>query len=666
MDPRNAVSAQHVHLCCSATRSSKASAGAAACQVDAPAPAESNGKASNFNTGALGTAADLVGAVATAAPLVGPVLTAISGVLKQLDSMFKNSETVVAIRESLGLMRTLLKDHETDGCLVGDDYKEHIMKIDTRVREAGSSIETICGRNSLRKFLYASSDTNTLADIATDIKNLRAELMSIQVNAVGKGVGDLAAAVKNGNASLQNAIDAIPEAVQALLAKVSVTDPDNAGQGVLCPPSESRPPLRALSYDVFISYRTASDHDHAKLLAASLQDVGLSVCWDDGLTLGSNWESGFASGLASSRFFLPVVSRKAFSLKGREWTRLTEDSAVDFVLVEWRLALELQQRKRLEGIIPLLFGEVDPSNGAYEYWSAGSCAPSPLPSVAVRAVEAILEERMVDLTLGAPACADKSVAGTYKSVTAHRGPVTHGSIQDVVSAMVQGIRKAVSGLQVLRCVHLLPTGGPQTARQLTQHAKALVDALCAAGLKVWWDKNLPIGISPCGNALSLSRVFVPIVSRGALNAVDANGEPMRGNWPALTPDSDRDNLLFESRLAHELQKRDGRRRMLPLLLGDRDEGTGIYGNFIAQKCAPVFKPGPDVVVSKVESIVESELDRLGLGAPVRVKDGQRSVQAMWAAVYNLQYCRVVGTLDEIVSKAVEAIRDSVLSSKAQA
>ena len=77
-------------------------------------------------------------------------------------------------------------------------------------------------------------------------------------------------------------------------------------------------------YDVYISYRQASDGHHAGKLYALLTAKGVKVWWDkiciqeygsrdvrfsNGSDQGNNIGNGFMSGLVNCKFFVPLISR---------------------------------------------------------------------------------------------------------------------------------------------------------------------------------------------------------------------------------------------------------------------------------------------------------------------------------------------------------------------
>ena len=67
-------------------------------------------------------------------------------------------------------------------------------------------------------------------------------------------------------------------------------------------------------YDVFLSYRVASDSHHVEKLYNLLIAQGFKVYWDKFcLEPGVDWEQGFCEGLVSSRAFVPLLSRDAIN-----------------------------------------------------------------------------------------------------------------------------------------------------------------------------------------------------------------------------------------------------------------------------------------------------------------------------------------------------------------
>ena len=94
------------------------------------------------------------------------------------------------------------------------------------------------------------------------------------------------------------------------------------------------------AFDVFISYRVDSDIEHVRILYESLTKDGWKVWWDKVcLKPGENWERGFCEGLTNCRNLICVMSRNSLI----NFAALKPDSRQDNVLLEYRLALELQE-----------------------------------------------------------------------------------------------------------------------------------------------------------------------------------------------------------------------------------------------------------------------------------------------------------------------------------
>ena len=112
---------------------------------------------------------------------------------------------------------------------------------------------------------------------------------------------------------------------------------------------------------VFISYRVAADAALAEALyeqltARTVAATGqrLRVYLDVvRLEAGQRWDTGFMVGLANSMVFVPIVSIGAL----RSIANMSPDQdRCDNVLLEWTAALELYQRRSIQGVLPLLVG----------------------------------------------------------------------------------------------------------------------------------------------------------------------------------------------------------------------------------------------------------------------------------------------------------------------
>lgn len=188
-----------------------------------------------------------------------------------------------------------------------------------------------------------------------------------------------------------------------------------------------------------------------------------------------------------------------------------------------------------------------------------------------------------------------------------------------------------------------------------EHVDELASLLTAAGLRVWWDAKLVPGqdwLSGFCSAMAASRIFIPLISRGAMNATDgASGEPIASrHWASLAPGSLCDNVLLEWRLAVELREQGMLEAMCPVMIGDRD-GEGAYGNFFQQGCAPVV---PDIAVSAVEVVLREQVEALGMGMPLTDGDSA-TVRATWGTVTSHQGLILQGAPGAALSRAVDVV-----------
>ena len=104
------------------------------------------------------------------------------------------------------------------------------------------------------------------------------------------------------------------------------------------------------------------------------------------------------------------------------------------------------------------------------------------------------------------------------------------------------------------------------------------------------------------DGLLKSRIFLPILSRGAINHPDKSWQ----NFSKLAEDSNCDNVLLEHLLALELQTRVMIERIYPVMIGDLspssvDGEPGVYANYFATGCHPRL-PDPSVEVKSVLAV----------------------------------------------------------------
>jgi hypothetical protein len=158
-------------------------------------------------------------------------------------------------------------------------------------------------------------------------------------------------------------------------------------------------------------------------------------------------------------------------------------------------------------------------------------------------------------------------------------------------------------------------------RSDAQHAGMIYELLTSGGLRVWWDQRcLQPGLSwedGFCDGLAKSRIFLPILSRGAINhPTDA-----RQNFSMLTEQSPCDNVLLEYHLALELRAHGLIERIFPVMIGDMPEPVGVdktadlsYSDYFASGCHPAV--ADDLFVSSVLHNVAYHLNRQCLGSPL--------------------------------------------------
>ena len=159
----------------------------------------------------------------------------------------------------------------------------------------------------------------------------------------------------------------------------------------------------------------------------------------------------------------------------------------------------------------------------------------------------------------------------------------------------------------------------------SQLAERLYDKLVSKGLKVWWDvKSLAAGQKwedGFADGLKHSKVFVPLLSRGALST-----------FATLTPESNPDNVLLEHLMALEFKLRGDLTHIFPVLVGDLENhpqlGGEVYGDFFQNGCVPQC---PDVVVRSLDEKFKAHLQRMGKGPP-RLIESDRTVSAILKSI----------------------------------
>ena len=189
-------------------------------------------------------------------------------------------------------------------------------------------------------------------------------------------------------------------------------------------------------YDVMISYRVASDQNHADIIYKDLTALGLTVWWDkECLRGGKDWEEGFCDGLLDSRAMVCIISRDAINSPDVSWQNygnLTESSRCDNVLLEQRLALEMKKLGLLQRIFPVFIGTPEGPCGSnpvapaakYEGWKRSNLPAA--PNAHVQSVEEKLVHHMSSMALGMPLETNKTVKAVLEGITSYQGVFVQG------------------------------------------------------------------------------------------------------------------------------------------------------------------------------------------------------------------------------------------------
>jgi serine/threonine protein kinase/Leucine-rich repeat (LRR) protein len=203
-------------------------------------------------------------------------------------------------------------------------------------------------------------------------------------------------------------------------------------------------------FDVFLSYRVASDSDHVKMVYEKLTALGLRVWWDAKcLEPGQPWEEGFCNGLANSSCFVCLLSKGAIFDEHKHAcniTKLEPTSRCDNVVLEWRLALDLRARGMIEGVFPIFIGnkivnenDVQQSTVTYSNFFSTGCHPNPLPSVVVNSIETKLGEHLDHQGLGSSLLGRMTIKQIVDEICATQGGFLRGKINEVLPSICNTI-----------------------------------------------------------------------------------------------------------------------------------------------------------------------------------------------------------------------------------
>jgi hypothetical protein len=202
-----------------------------------------------------------------------------------------------------------------------------------------------------------------------------------------------------------------------------------------CPPS-------AGDFDVFLSYRVASDALLAEKLYDKLSALGLKVWWDAKcLPPGLPWEEGFADGLFASKVFICILSKASLA----PLANLSADSRCDNVLLELLLSLTLNRRGEVTRIFPVLVGEVEhhPDLGTLhgDFFTGGG-----VPTCGDVVVDSVIAKAADHLTRAGKQTLDEdlSVKAILEGILAHQGAKLMGAQRQAIELVLIQIQQALS------------------------------------------------------------------------------------------------------------------------------------------------------------------------------------------------------------------------------
>ncbi len=293
-------------------------------------------------------------------------------------------------------------------------------------------------------------------------------------------------------------------------------------------------------YDVFISYRVASDAAVAQELYDLLCAKGCRVWWDRRcLALGRDWREGFCGGLATSRAFVALLSREGFAARdtagggavaGRNWGShcLTRASPCDNVLLEHRLALELAHSERglLELIIPVFVGDCSEAEPSMHSPWAASCAPVP-GEESCAAVDEELAAQLDKQGLGTPFDSAMGTAAVWRAIGGKQGQFVSGQRSAALEAVAEGIVKA---LQAPKAAEADALAGAAAAAALAEGEGAAPGGSAAPGLAPAPTPGAP-HLTPAAAQLAAVNAELSL----ALKAVREEAQGLRGRVELALP-----------------------------------------------------------------------------------------------------------------------------------
>ena len=158
-------------------------------------------------------------------------------------------------------------------------------------------------------------------------------------------------------------------------------------------------------------------------------------------------EAGFIDGILACKVFVPLCSwgseDGSLGAVGRFTLITAESSAVDNVLLEWVLALELHRQGRVKKVVPLLFGDAARNGGFSPFpFDRLSQVPDIVAEPTVRKARAYLEDAGLEVS---PDFESQTVRGVVSAVLEFQGVKMHelGVKEVAIAAVAKGLLEEV-------------------------------------------------------------------------------------------------------------------------------------------------------------------------------------------------------------------------------
>jgi hypothetical protein len=194
--------------------------------------------------------------------------------------------------------------------------------------------------------------------------------------------------------------------------------------------------------------------EHVTAIYDILTGEGLKVWWDQRcLSPGVSWKEGFTDGLVRSRIFMPVLSREAINSNTNtraNFSALQTDSAVDNVLLEHHLALELFERGLIEKVYPVMIGDkyVNRELGTQQYgnYFADGCDPKLVDDVMVESIQVELHDHLKRLCLGTPLLENMSVQRIKAALLINQGRFIEKSLKASLEGVAADVKNMTTSI----------------------------------------------------------------------------------------------------------------------------------------------------------------------------------------------------------------------------